>query len=199
MLPVFGSISAAVAAQPKLVLQINADQLRGDLPQRFVDRIGDGGFRYLLNQGVVFKDAHHAHASTEAIVGHVTRATGAHPAAHRMVGSVWFDQTLGRLVYHVGDPRYPLISSAAGGDSKTEIDPTQKKAQTSGRSPANIQVSTFSDELAVLTAGRTKIVGVSGQDRSAISLAGYAGKAFWFSKSSGEFVSSRFYYREYPE
>ncbi len=116
-----------------------------------------------------------------------------------MVGNVWFDQALGRLVYNVEDPRYPLISAAAGVDAKTELDPTQKTAQASGRSPANIQVSTFSDELAILTAGKAKIFGVSVKDRGAISLAGHAGKAFWFSKASGEFVSSRFYYREYPE
>ncbi len=199
MFAVFGSISTLTAAPPKLILQITVDQLRGDLPQRFVERMGDGGFRYLLNQGVVFKDAHHAHANTETIVGHVTLATGAHPAAHGMVGNVWFDEALGRLVYNVEDPRYPLISAAAAVDAKTEIDPTQKKAQASGRSPANILVSTFSDELAILTAGRAKIFGVSVKDRGAISLAGHAGKAFWFSKASGEFVSSRFYYREYPE
>ncbi|MCP4783670.1 MAG: alkaline phosphatase family protein [Fuerstiella sp.] len=199
MLTVIGSISTLTAAPPKLILQITVDQLRGDLPQRFVDRMGDGGFRYLLNQGVVYKDAHHAHANTETIVGHVTLATGAHPAAHGMVGNVWFDRALGRLVYNVEDPRYPLISAAAAVDAKTEIDPTQKTAQASGRSPASIQVSTFSDELAILTAGRAKIFGVSVKDRGAISLAGHAGKAFWFSKAAGDFVSSRFYYREYPE
>ena len=37
------------------------------------------------------------------------------------------------------------------------------------------------------------------KDRGAISLAGHAGKAFWFSKSSGEFVTSRYYYDRYPE
>lgn len=36
---------------PKLVLQITIDQLRGDLPRRYLDRMSNGGFRYLLNQG----------------------------------------------------------------------------------------------------------------------------------------------------
>jgi len=30
---------------PKLVLQITVDQLRGDLPTRYLDRLGEGGFR----------------------------------------------------------------------------------------------------------------------------------------------------------
>jgi Type I phosphodiesterase / nucleotide pyrophosphatase len=36
------------------------------------------------------------------------------------------------------------------------------------------------------------------KDRGAVSMAGHAGKAFWFSKSSGEFVSSSYYYDRYP-
>ena len=84
-------------------------------------------------------------------------------------------------------------------DQKTEIDPTQKAAKVDGRSPAAILSSTFSDELAVHYGGRSKIFGVSVKDRGAVSLAGHAGKAFWFSKSSGEFVTSNYYYDQYPD
>ena len=191
--------AAAEPVPPKLILQITVDQLRADLPERFLDRMGEEGFRYLLERGVVFKDAHHAHANTETIVGHTTLATGAHPAAHGMVANVWFDKGTGRLVYNIEDERYPLLSADADVNDETEIDPTQKKARTSGRSPANILVSTLSDELALHTAGRAKIFGVSVKDRGAVSMAGHAGKAFWFSKASGEFVTSRFYYERYPE
>ncbi len=37
--------------KPKLILQITVDQLRGDLPTRYLDRLGKGGFRYLLENG----------------------------------------------------------------------------------------------------------------------------------------------------
>ena len=60
-------------------------------------------------------------------------------------------------------------------------------------------MSTFSDELSVHTAGRAKIFAVSVKDRGAVSMAGHAGKAFWFSKAKSEFVTSRFYYDAYPE
>ncbi|MCZ6762202.1 MAG: alkaline phosphatase family protein, partial [Gammaproteobacteria bacterium] len=69
-------------AQPKLILQITVDQLRGDLPTRYYDRLGDGGFRYLWENGIVYRNAYHAHANTETIVGHATLATGAHPSGH---------------------------------------------------------------------------------------------------------------------
>ncbi len=32
---------------PKLILQITVDQLRGDLPEKYMKNMGDGGFRYL--------------------------------------------------------------------------------------------------------------------------------------------------------
>ena len=124
------------------------------------------GFRYLYDKGVVYKDPHHAHANTGTIVGHVTLATGAHAAAHGMVGNVWFDHAEGRLVYNIEDARYKLLSADADVSKDAEIDPTQKTAKVSGRSPANIMVSTLSDERAIHTAGRPKIFGVSIKDRS---------------------------------
>ena len=101
-------------SKPKLILQITVDQLRGDLPGRYFDRFGEGGFRYLLENGTVYKNAHHRHANTETIVGHTTLATGADPAAHGMIGNVWLDRTSGQLTYNVEDARYPILSEGAG-------------------------------------------------------------------------------------
>ncbi len=193
-----GASARALATGPRLVLQITVDQLRGDLPTRYADRLGAGGFRYLWEQGTVYLDAHHAHANTETIVGHATLATGAHPAAHGMVANVWFDRESGRLTYNIEDSRYELLTVGAGVDRQTEIDPTQRTARSEGRSPSALLVSTFSDELAVHTAGRAKIFAVSVKDRGAVSMAGHAGKAFWFSKQSGQFVTSTYYFDRYP-
>ena len=82
-------VTARKAKKPRLVLQITVDQFRGDLPTRYFDRLGKGGLRYLLEDGIHYNNAHHAHANTETIVGHVTLATGAHPAAHGMIGNIW--------------------------------------------------------------------------------------------------------------
>jgi len=183
---------------PRLVLQITVDQLRGDLPGRFVKHMGEGGFRYLMNHGVWYADAHHAHANTETIVGHATLATGADPASHGMIGNVWLDRQTWTLTYNIEDPKYHILTPGADVNKATEIDPTQKLASTDGRSPAAILDSTFSDELAIHTADRAKIFGVSVKDRGAVSMDGHAGKAFWFSKASGEFVTSSYYYDRYP-
>ena len=184
---------------PRLILQITVDALRSDLPKRYAHVLGEGGFRYLMDQGIDFTNAHYQHANTETIVGHVSLATGSVPAAHGMVGNVWFDREQGRLTYNIEDARYHLLTAGADVDKKTEIDPTQKAAKVDGRSPAAIMSSTFSDELATHFNGKSKIFGVSVKDRGAVSLAGHAGKAFWFSKSSGEFVTSTYYYQQYPD
>ena len=183
---------------PRLVLQITVDALRGDLPQRFDKVLGEGGFRYLADKGVHYTNAHYRHANTETIVGHTALATGTVPAAHGMVANVWFDREQDRLVYNIEDPDYHLLTAGADVDRKTEIDPTQRTARSDGRSPANILASTFGDELAVHYGGRSKVFGVSVKDRGAVSMAGHAGKAFWFSKKSGEFVTSSYYYEQYP-
>lgn len=206
LLPLLAANNLAAAAEsargnnkPRLVIQVTVDQLRGDLPTRYYDRLGEGGFRYLWDKGVVFANAHHAHANTETIVGHVTLATGAHPSLHGMVGNVWLDRENGVTTYAIEDPQYLLVSKGGDVDADTEIDPTQAAARSEGRSPARILTSTFSDELKSHTNGKAKVFGVSVKDRGAIALAGHAGKAFWFSKKLGEFVSSTYYYDRYPQ
>ncbi|MCK5815181.1 MAG: alkaline phosphatase family protein, partial [Flavobacteriaceae bacterium] len=123
----------------------------------------------------------------------------ADPAVHGMISNVWLDRETGKLSYNIEDARYPILSEGADVNDETEIDATQKLASTDGRSPSNIMVTTFSDELALKTNGEAKIFGVSVKDRGAVTLAGHTGKAFWFSKANGEFITSSYYYDEYPK
>src|SRR3990172_4501001 len=81
--------SQGVSAQekPKLILQVTVDQLRGDLPGKYIDRYGEGGFKYLLGQGIHYVNAHFAHSNTETGVGHTALATGAYPSLSGIVGN----------------------------------------------------------------------------------------------------------------
>jgi len=169
---------------PRLVLQITVDQLRGDLPGRYADRLTEGGFRYLMEKGAWYIDAHYQHANTETAVGHATLATGADPSRHGVVANDWIDQKTGAFVYNTEDERHHIIGR-------------EPKAHE-GVSPRNLHASTFSDELVVHNGGRSRAFSVSVKDRGAILPGGHAGKAFWFSKSSGHFVTSTYYYEDYP-
>ncbi len=195
-------LSAAATAtlaqeQPRLVLQITVDQLRGDMIERYGAGLGDDGFRYLLTNGVHYANAHHRHANTETIVGHTTLATGTDPAVHGMVANLWYDPASGSPVYAVQDPEFALVG-AGGVEADTEIDPTQAAATTSGRSPRNILTTTISDQMAMFFGPEAKIFGVSVKDRGAIAMAGHSGQAYWFSKSDGLFATSTFYRDDYP-
>ena len=170
---------------PKLVVQITVDQLRGDLPLRFRDRLPAGGFRYLLEQGTHFVDAHYRHANTETAVGHATLVTGADPSRHGIVANDWIDPKTGAFVYNTEDDRYHLIGA--------------KKKPHKGVSPRNLLSSTIGDELVLSNAGQSRVFSVSGKDRGAILPGGHAGKAFWYSKSTGQFVTSTYYYEQYPQ
>ena len=194
-------IAAAIAKNEdiKLVLQITVDGLRGDLLSRYGDRFGPGGFRYLLDNGIAFTDAHYGHANTETIVGHATLATGAHPSEHGMVGNVWYDRENGELAYNIEDPDHPILPTRDDAATGTQIDPAQKRSRTSGRSPVSLLASTLGDELWLHTAGKSRVYGISGKDRSAVAMAGHAGKAFWYSTDTGDFQTSRYYYDTYPE
>ena len=188
----------AESSRPRLIIQITVDQLRGDLPDKYMRNMGGGGFRYLKENGIWYKNANYNHSNTETVVGHTTLATGADPSVHGMVSNVWYDRDKGRLVYNIEDKNYHILSKNADIDDSTEVDASQALAGTDGRSPANILVSTFSDELSLYTNQKSKIFGVSVKDRGAVTLAGHNGKAFWFSKTSGEFITSSFYYDKYP-
>jgi predicted AlkP superfamily pyrophosphatase or phosphodiesterase len=183
----------------KLVLQITVDGLRADLLNRYRAGFGQGGFRYLMGNGTYFTNAHYQHANTETIVGHATLATGTFPSQHGMIGNVWFDREAGELAYNIEDADFPLLPSRGESSEGEQVDPAQKLARTKGRSPAVLLAPTFGDGLAAYYGGRSKIFGVSGKDRSAVAMAGQTGKAFWFSTDNGDFITSSYYYDDYPD
>ena len=170
---------------PRLVLQITVDQLRGDLPTRFLERLGDGGFRYLLDEGTHYLNAHYRHANTETAVGHATLVTGADPSRHGIIANDWIDAETGAFVYCTEDDRHHLI----GKNPKPH----------DGTSPRNLLASTIGDELVVHNAGRSRVFSVSVKDRGAILPGGHAGKAYWYSKSTGDFVTSSYYHDTHPD
>jgi predicted AlkP superfamily pyrophosphatase or phosphodiesterase len=189
----------AAGEPPRLVLQITVDGLRADMLWRGAGRFGEDGFRYLLEHGTVFANAHYRHANTETIVGHATLATGAHPSVHGMTGNVWYDAETGELAYNIEDPDHPLLPVRAGEQTGEQLDPAQRLARTKGRSPRALLAETFADKVLSYTGGRARAYGVSGKDRGAVALAGRGGKAFWYSTDSGDFVTSTWYGDAYPD
>lgn len=179
-------VSAVAAEHPKLIVQLTVDQLRGDLLHRyqkhFVNQRNRKGFNRFLEQGITYTNTHYRHAATLTAVGHATLATGTIPSQHGIIANNWFDPVNGAKMYCVADASVTLL-----GDKGYAA------------SPANLTASTFSDQLHMGSGGKAKVFGVSIKDRGAVLLAGHFGKAFWFNKKTGNFVSSSYYYDQLPE
>lgn len=185
------SISLLLQAEikkPKLILQITVDQLRGDLPFKYMKHMGEGGFRYLMKNGIWYRSAFYEHSVTQTAVGHTTLATGAYPSLHGIVSNSWYDRRSKRNIHNIEDKDTYILKYNG-----------ERPIKNKGKSPKNIITSTFTDELALLNNKKSKIFAVSIKDRGAVTLAGHNGKAFWFSKKSGMFVTSSYYYKKYPK
>jgi len=179
-----GPVGGAVNKKPRLILQITIDQMRGDYPMRYQDRLGECGFRYLMEEGTHYINAHYQHADTETPIGHAALFTGTYPAYNGIVAGNWYDPDKGRVIYNCEDDRYPMIGK----------EPEEGK----GRAPTNMLSSTIGDEMVISNNGQSRVFSVSIKDRGAILPGGHTGKAFWYSKSDGSFVTSDYYYKEYP-
>ena len=191
--------SAWAQGEVRLVLQITVDGLRADLPMRSLGSFGDGGFRYLLDNGTVFTNAHYEHANTETIVGHATLATGAQPSVHGMTGNVWRDAATDELTYNIEDPDYLPLPVRDTNNEGDQVDPAQLLARTTGRSPRSLLAETLSDKMRSYSGKKSKIFAVSAKDRAAVAMGGHSGKAFWMSTDSGDFVTTTYYFDTYPE
>ena len=169
--------------KPRLVLAIVIDQFRYDYLTRFEDLFVEGGFRRLLNNGAVFTNANYIYLPTITAPGHATFMSGSVPALHGIVGNEWFERETDRRVESITDNNVKPL----GGKS------------TEGRSPKRLFGSTVGDQLKLASAGKSKVVGIAVKDRAAILPAGKkADGAYWYDMTTGEFVSSTYYFPDLP-
>ena len=172
-------------AVPKLVLLLVVDQFRADYLDRFHTQY-TAGLKRLLDNSAVFADAHYDHSPTVTAVGHSITLTGAMPSSSGIVGNEWYDRASGRQVTSVSDPTTKQLGGEYGKD---------------GASPRRLLVSTVGDEIKMSERWNSpKVIGISVKDRSAIMMAGRrANGAFWWDASTGNMVSSTFYFPQLPQ
>jgi predicted AlkP superfamily pyrophosphatase or phosphodiesterase len=160
-----------------------ADQFRFDYLERFRADY-TAGFKQLFDQGAFFTQAYYEHFPTVTAVGHSTVLSGALPSSSGIVGNEWLDRATGKTVTSVSDDDTQLLG---GGENRK------------GASPHRLLVSTVGDELKLSDRAPAKIIGVSLKDRAAILPAGHmADGAYWFDSTTGNFVSSTYYFQQLP-
>lgn len=163
-------------ARPKLVVLCSIDQLAtwvfDEARPHFAT---EGGFRRLLDEGVLFSECAYLHGCTETGPGHATIGTGAPASAHGIVKNEWYDRDKKAKVYCAGDD-----AVLPHGDF-----PEGKR-----RGPLRLLVPTIGDLLSRSNAA-SKVVAVAAKDRSAILMAGgEADAVVWFEPTTGRFVTN---------
>ena len=170
--------------KPRLIVGIVVEQLRYDQIERFRDRFGDNGIKRLINEGTYFKNASFEYMLTQSSPGHATISTGAEPSQHGIPSDNWYVPLRNELISSTRDARvYPV-----GGSFESGL-----------HSPANLQASTFSDELKMSTNQRSKVFGIGINENAAILSTGHsADGVFWFDNGTGTWMSSTYYTEALP-
>jgi predicted AlkP superfamily pyrophosphatase or phosphodiesterase len=170
--------------KPKLIVGIVVEQLKFEQLEKFRDRLSENGIKKLINEGTYFRNASFDYMLTQASPGYATIASGAEPSYHGITSDSWF---------------VPLKNELINSTKDNSVNPVGGSFESGLHSPANLQSSTFSDELSMSSKKKSKIFGVGMSERSAILTAGHsANAAYWFDNSSGTWMSSSYYVDKLP-
>lgn len=171
--------------RPRLVVGIVVDQMRNEYLYRYDPRMGNGGFRRMINDGFMVKNGHYNYVPTITGPGHASVYTGSTPAIHGIIANSWYDKETGKNVNCVNDPRQKVVGVEEGNGDV---------------SPWHLLTTTITDELKIFTQKRGKVIGVSIKDRAAVLPAGHlADGAYWFDGKTGRFITSTYYRAELPD
>lgn len=170
-------------SEPRLLVFLVVDQLRGDMLSRYASAFS-GGFKRLLEEGLSFTNAHHGHAHTETSPGHAALSTGVYPARAGIPGNLWREQRGSERVpvYNVVDPDYALVGVTG----------------LPGASPGVLRREGLADWV-LHRDPEARVLSISAKDRAAVLMAGKTrGEVYWFNSQAGRFVTSTFYKSENP-
>lgn len=173
---------------PKLVVGITVDQMRMDYLYRYWDDFGDGGFKRLIQQGLVCGDHHFGFAPTYTGPGHASIYTGTTPRLHGVIANDWYDRKSGESVYCAYDENVETVGLK------------DANARDGKMSSHRMKSSTLGDEMKIATGMNAKVIALSIKDRGATLPGGHlADGAYWFyGKDKGHFITSSKYADELP-
>ena len=170
---------------PKLVVGIVVDQMAYDFIPRYWNKYSDKGFKRLVNNGFFCKNTKVAHFPSYTAPGHSSIYTGSVPAINGIAGNDWYDYEKKKIIYCSDDDTCNTVGSFSN-EGKM--------------SPVNLLSSTITDQLAISTNKKSKIIGISLKDRGAIFPAGHkANAAYWFDESARKWISSTYYMNALPK
>lgn len=170
--------------RPRLVVRIVVEQMRYEMLLRYWDRLGADGFRKLMDEGVVCRNARTGYARPDRSSGFATIATGSHPSMHGIVADQWYDRLSSQVNQAAGHSLYHGV----GG-----------KQDNGHFSPENLMTSTTGDEMKLLD-GRSKVFSLGLHPVSAVLGAGkISDGAFWMDDPSANWMTNTYYMDSLPQ
>lgn len=156
--PACAQAPATPSVGPKLIVVIAVDQFSAALFNEYRGHF-TGGLRRMSN-GVVFANGYQAHGGTETCPGHSVIVTGDFPARTGIIANRWYDFSASR--------RNKEIYCAE-----------DENAATFTVSSVHLRVPTLGDRLKQANPA-SRVVVVSGKDRSAAMMAGHSFDQRWW-------------------
>ncbi|HYV37385.1 MAG TPA: alkaline phosphatase family protein, partial [Gemmataceae bacterium] len=169
--------------QPKLVVMIVFDQMRGDYLTKWEALFDKEGFGRVQRDGAWYQNCHYPYGWTLTGAGHASLSTGCSPYKHGIIGNGWYDREARANVNAVSANKYRIVP-----------DPMDPKEKLNGPSPERLKQPTVGEGLHKMSQGKAKIVSLSIKDRSAILLAGLRATAvYWYNTARNLFQTSTYY------
>jgi len=170
---------APQTSAPRLVIGIHIDQLQEEYLRWFMEGFGQEGFRTLLENGQVYRQAGYEMAEKDNASVTASLLTGCPPSQHGIVSEERFDRKAERLVSILEDPAW------LGNYTREKF------------SPKALKVSTVSDELKS-ACSESKVFSIGAAPEPCIISAGKkADGVFWIDTRDGAWCTST-YYRDMP-
>lgn len=159
---------------PRLVVNITVDQLRSDYIEAFSNFYAQGGFKRLLNEGLVYDAASYSFVPVDKSSATASISTGTTPFFNGITGNSWLDRKSLQPVGSVDDGK-------------------------GYHSPNRLLTSTIGDELKVAYEGKSKVFSFAATQDAAILLAGHAADgAYWLGKN-GLWTTTSYYTKDMPQ
>jgi predicted AlkP superfamily pyrophosphatase or phosphodiesterase len=172
---------------PKLVLRVVIEQMRYEMLVRYWDQFDeDGGFKRMVNEGMLFTNTTLDYAITQRSAGFASLTTGTYPSVHGVISDYWYNRLADKNIKATEDADYHIVGAPNGADSPSH-------------SPLQLFSTTLGDQLKLLHE-ESKIYSVSLNPVSATLGNGRKSNGvFWYEDKKGYWVSSSYYMDSLPD
>ncbi len=147
-----------------------------------------GAIKMLDANGISYLNAFYDHSLPATGPGHTLLTTGTYGSVHGIVNNRWYDDKGNSIACDDDTPERAAVFAPNG-------------LHSHGKSASNIMVDNLSDQLMMHSYphARNIVWSLSLKSRAAICMAGRLGKAVWFDDKTGNYTSSKAYFKELPD